>query len=392
MDEPFDGDRVSHLCLLLLLLLLYRSLALSPSRPSHLSPPGTGEATTSSRSLPRLPRCYRAYTNKFSFDEAAASCRSHGTQLVSLVSAAETDFVETLVAATSQGPAPPVWIGLRRANLFEAFRWTDSALLGTAQWATGEPDASAGLCATLESTAAGARWAATSCDRFFGFVCKGGLVTGSSASCACLGEGDGENKGALCGRWTPTAPETWCYTSEVGLHRVAREPLMGGTGPRVLGSLRGHAAAWWQGKVSHARRMHACPCMATPQACPSATELASGRWAVACELPCADQPGSFYDASLDRCVEVCASGFEYGDTRTQRCTACSVCGGDTYVLRSCDLTQVRRGKAARARDQTSGPSVARVPHRLRAASCTREPYADARATAVPTHTTVSARR
>lgn len=111
-------------------------------------------------------RCYWAPgIGKMSYASAKQLCTQTGGQVASIGTAAEDQFVYGLLPATSQA----AWIGLRRSGA--SFSWESGEPLAYTNWATGEPNNSAGTedCVLIWGPALGnaalrTKWNDAPCD------------------------------------------------------------------------------------------------------------------------------------------------------------------------------------------------------------------------------------
>ncbi|CAJ0952990.1 unnamed protein product, partial [Mesorhabditis belari] len=89
--------------------------------------------------LAKTASSYKVIDQKMTFDEAEAYCASRKSQLVSIHSQEEHDFVSKL--AKNVDSIAYFWIGLKRnPNKGNAFEWTDGSSVDFTNWRSGEPD------------------------------------------------------------------------------------------------------------------------------------------------------------------------------------------------------------------------------------------------------------
>jgi len=103
--------------------------------------------------------------------EAQNSCRSINSNLTSIHSADENDFVSETGSASGSSF---VWIGLNNFNSAdERYEWADGSNLTYTNWLDGEPSNSGNIenCTALNVQAR--KWNDLSCDRyhFLSYVC-----------------------------------------------------------------------------------------------------------------------------------------------------------------------------------------------------------------------------
>jgi hypothetical protein len=95
------------------------------------------------------------------WNNARTICLGRTAHLVTITTAAEEAFVETM------RPGIDRWIGLRRVGA-AAFTWTTGEAIGYTKWAPGEPNGS-GECARLRNTN---EWADQNCNSTEVAICE----------------------------------------------------------------------------------------------------------------------------------------------------------------------------------------------------------------------------
>ncbi|XP_019633221.1 PREDICTED: CD209 antigen-like protein C [Branchiostoma belcheri] len=118
--------------------------------------------------------CYKAFSERKSFDKAAAACRADGGTLA-MPRDAETDaFLISLYKSVSDGSA--FWFGLHDQREEGRFEWVDgSSLRSYSSWAPGEPDDSFGMedCVSYSSMSFKKdKWNDENCRMPNHFICQ----------------------------------------------------------------------------------------------------------------------------------------------------------------------------------------------------------------------------
>ncbi|KAL9952320.1 hypothetical protein ACROYT_G039556 [Oculina patagonica] len=80
--------------------------------------------------------CFKAFTEKVNWFEAQKTCRSLNSNLTSIHSAEENDFVRDKVTPLSE----PVWIGLNNLKNNAVFEWDDGSDVSFTNWNPYEPN------------------------------------------------------------------------------------------------------------------------------------------------------------------------------------------------------------------------------------------------------------
>lgn len=111
--------------------------------------------------------CYFPLTTAATFDNAQTNCAAARAHLVTITSAAEEAFVETMRAGRER------WIGLRRPDgapgtTASSFAWITGESGAYAKWGRGEPNDS-GACARLRSSN---DWGDQSCTTSYEAICE----------------------------------------------------------------------------------------------------------------------------------------------------------------------------------------------------------------------------
>lgn len=124
-------------------------VAANPLAPSTSIPIATTQTVTSAttnRKDPMCPSgwvehgqsCYKAFKNKFLWQDAKARCQKHGGHLVTINNAKEHIFIINM-AATLHGDYV-LWIGLRRDSNGSFSHWDNGEPLTFTRWMLGEPN------------------------------------------------------------------------------------------------------------------------------------------------------------------------------------------------------------------------------------------------------------
>ncbi|XP_015231842.1 PREDICTED: macrophage mannose receptor 1-like [Cyprinodon variegatus] len=108
---------------------------ISSAKPPPTPSPGDGKCLPFW--VPYGHYCYFVYDGKeaFSWNDARHLCQSYNTELVSIHSRAEVEFIRNLNYTKHHN----IWIGLTRDGNF-GWGWTDKTSLGFLNWAQGEPN------------------------------------------------------------------------------------------------------------------------------------------------------------------------------------------------------------------------------------------------------------
>ncbi|KAK7929016.1 hypothetical protein WMY93_005411 [Mugilogobius chulae] len=88
--------------------------------------------------FPFKDRCYKYMASPMSWIDAEITCLSQGTNLVSIHSQEEQEFVKSLIG-NFDPTRRRTWIGLRDKDKDHFFMWTDGCPLQFDHWQDGEP-------------------------------------------------------------------------------------------------------------------------------------------------------------------------------------------------------------------------------------------------------------
>uniref|UniRef100_A0A3Q2ST11 C-type lectin domain-containing protein n=1 Tax=Fundulus heteroclitus TaxID=8078 RepID=A0A3Q2ST11_FUNHE len=142
----------------------------------YIKPPPTpspGDGKCLPRWVPYGRFCYHVYNGKegFSWNDARHHCQSLRTELASIHSRAEVEFIRNLNYTKHHN----IWIGLARDRNF-GWGWTDKTSLGFLNWAQGEPNSAfhpgdIGEENCVEMYLDG-RWNDNNCLQKRGFACR----------------------------------------------------------------------------------------------------------------------------------------------------------------------------------------------------------------------------
>ena len=114
----------------------------------------------------RLQRsCFKEFTEKVNWYTAQQTCQSINSNLTSIHSAKENDFVSHRVAASSESI---YWIGLNDFKNNTVYEWVDGSDVSFTNWGPTEPN-SGGIDNCTESNYG--RWNDLACSTHRSFVC-----------------------------------------------------------------------------------------------------------------------------------------------------------------------------------------------------------------------------
>eukprot|EP00042_Codosiga_hollandica_P057841 m.862457 g.862457 ORF g.862457 m.862457 type:complete len:1270 (-) comp59692_c0_seq7:1271-5080(-) len=172
---------------------------------STVEPPCPSGWTSFSR------RCYLAVSSPLPYALAEQACQAKATggHLVSVQSAQENDFIQSLARGKT-------WLGLSifKSLEQEGFQtWSDASIIMFLNWHGGSAShLSSNLdeCATLDVGTGS--WTVDDCREPHSYICKS-PVLGVNVSCSCLHETDESGKGAYCNWWSKEDLISWCYVS-----------------------------------------------------------------------------------------------------------------------------------------------------------------------------------
>lgn len=121
---------------------------------------------TEAMARPFEGHCYFPLATSSDWNGAQSSCAAAGAHLVTITSAAEEAFVETMAGSRER------WIGLRRPfsapSTPSAFAWVTGESAPYAKWGLGEPNGS-GTCARLRTSN---DWGDLACNTGLGAICE----------------------------------------------------------------------------------------------------------------------------------------------------------------------------------------------------------------------------
>ena len=78
--------------------------------------------------------CYRFFSSSLSWGSAMSSCLSYDSQLTSILTSAEQNFIESIITSSYE----KTWIG-GKMGTFE-YEWEDGSEFAYTNWYSGEPD------------------------------------------------------------------------------------------------------------------------------------------------------------------------------------------------------------------------------------------------------------
>ncbi|KAL9952324.1 hypothetical protein ACROYT_G039561 [Oculina patagonica] len=110
--------------------------------------------------------CFKAFTEKVNWFEAQQTCRSQNSNLTSIHSAEENEFVRDKVAT----PSERVWIGLNNLINNAVLKWIDGSYVSFTNWASTEPNNSGGFENCTEIWTNG-EWNDIDCSYNWSYVC-----------------------------------------------------------------------------------------------------------------------------------------------------------------------------------------------------------------------------
>uniref|UniRef100_A0A3Q1EUQ7 C-type lectin domain-containing protein n=1 Tax=Acanthochromis polyacanthus TaxID=80966 RepID=A0A3Q1EUQ7_9TELE len=121
-------------------------------------------------------RCYKYISSRMTWVDAELHCVSEGANLVSIHSADEQNFVNSLIK--NFDPARTLtWIGLSDVHREGAWMWSDGSKVAFVFWDKGQPDNHKGDedCA-VTNLGSGFKWNDDPCPGTWPFVCKSRTV------------------------------------------------------------------------------------------------------------------------------------------------------------------------------------------------------------------------
>lgn len=113
--------------------------------------------------------CFKAFTEKVNWTKAQQNCRSLNSNLTSIHSAKENEFVRSQVAPS----VDRVWIGLTNLKTAKAvYEWIDGSDVSFTYWAPTEPNNSGGSENCTELYVKTGQWNDLDCSiHKLGYVC-----------------------------------------------------------------------------------------------------------------------------------------------------------------------------------------------------------------------------
>ncbi|XP_029941424.1 macrophage mannose receptor 1-like [Salarias fasciatus] len=113
--------------------------------------------------------CYKPFSERKTWHGARQACRAQGAELVSVLSMAEQNWLESyLDMATSD-----MWTGLNDLAFSGLFMWSDEHLTTFTYWAPGEPNNHEGLQdGCVEMSHQTGRWNDVACTELNSYICK----------------------------------------------------------------------------------------------------------------------------------------------------------------------------------------------------------------------------
>lgn len=120
--------------------------------------------------------CYKIggklFSEKKGWNDASYQCKAMDSELVSVHSASEQDFLNTLMLEVSTR----IWIGLSRTSSRSEFNWKDDSPLDYSNWNEGEPnnhlDTEENCVQMLERRSVLGEWNDAPCRLKFPYICK----------------------------------------------------------------------------------------------------------------------------------------------------------------------------------------------------------------------------
>ncbi|XP_042362729.1 lactose-binding lectin l-2-like [Plectropomus leopardus] len=156
----------------MLLFLLFFGLALGAVSPSdnHQMKLQRGDCPMSWFSF--YGRCYKYVATRMTWADAELHCVSEGTNLVSIHSLDEHNFVKALIKHfdSAQGWT---WIGLSDIHKEGRWMWSDGSAVNFTLWGAGQPDNAGGNehCGH-KNIGSELKWNDHQCSQTFPFVCE----------------------------------------------------------------------------------------------------------------------------------------------------------------------------------------------------------------------------
>uniref|UniRef100_A0A3Q3KAZ2 C-type lectin domain-containing protein n=2 Tax=Monopterus albus TaxID=43700 RepID=A0A3Q3KAZ2_MONAL len=116
-------------------------------------------------------RCYKYVATAMTWADAELHCVSEGTNLVSIHSLKEQNFVKALVKKFNQAERH-IWIGLSDTHKQGRWMWSDGSAVYFVFWNVGEPNNAGGNEHCVHGTLSlDMKWNDLLCSQTFAFVC-----------------------------------------------------------------------------------------------------------------------------------------------------------------------------------------------------------------------------
>ncbi|XP_051812111.1 echinoidin-like [Acanthochromis polyacanthus] len=125
-------------------------------------------------------RCYKYIATTMTWAIAEFYCVSQGAHLVSIHSADEQNFVNSLISSFDYS-AKPIWIGLNDLFHEGTFTWSDGSEVNFDFWNTGEPDDYGSRENCGQSSGPSFKWNDYSCTSSCPAVCAFSLTPEKTA-------------------------------------------------------------------------------------------------------------------------------------------------------------------------------------------------------------------
>uniref|UniRef100_F6TDB0 C-type lectin domain-containing protein n=1 Tax=Ciona intestinalis TaxID=7719 RepID=F6TDB0_CIOIN len=114
--------------------------------------------------------CYYFSPKNVAMDwhDAQADCQSRGANLVSILSLAENDFIESMITQLDRGG--DVWIGMNDLRTQNYYEWVDDSVVTMTKWNFREPNGKGERCVNIYRLLG--YWNDNSCDATLPYICK----------------------------------------------------------------------------------------------------------------------------------------------------------------------------------------------------------------------------